>query len=66
MVVKTMFGVYLRMVKNSYLHFLVNVPTYDETTGDGMGNDDWNFSCEGYMTIDRETSTAIISPTKSE
>jgi len=46
-----------------FKHFKVNVPTYDETTGDGMGNDDWNFSCEGYMTIDRETSTAIINPT---
>ena len=39
-----------------------NVLVYDETTGDGQGNDDWNFSCEGIMTIDRTTSTAIIGP----
>ena len=39
----------------------MSVPVYDETTGDGLGNDDWNFACEGYMTIDKKTSTAIIT-----
>ena len=37
-------------------HFKINVPTVDET--DGM---DWNVSCYGFMTLDRETSTAIIN-----
>jgi len=36
-------------------HFKINVPVVDET--DGM---DWNVSCYGFMTLDRETSTAII------
>jgi hypothetical protein len=44
-----------------FKHFKVSVPVYDETTGDGLGNDDWNFACEGYMTIDKKTSTAIIT-----
>jgi len=37
-------------------HFKINVPAVDET--DGM---DWNVSCYGFMTLDRETSTAIIN-----
>jgi hypothetical protein len=49
-----------------FKHFKVNVPTYDETTGDGYGNDDWNFSCEGFMAIDKSTSTAIINATKPD
>jgi hypothetical protein len=36
-------------------HVKINVPSCDEITGE-----DWNISCDGYMTIDRETSTAII------
>ena len=34
----------------------INVPSYSERTGD-----DWNIACDGVMTIDRETSTAIIN-----
>jgi len=41
-------------------HVKINVPVHDEISGDGKGNDDWNFCCYGKMTIDRETSTAII------
>jgi hypothetical protein len=37
-------------------HFKINVPVVDEA--DGM---DWNVSCYGFMTLDRETSTAIIN-----
>jgi hypothetical protein len=44
-----------------FKHIKINVPCYDEITGDGQGNDDWNFSCEGFMTIDKKTSTAIIN-----
>jgi len=44
-----------------FKHFKVSVPVHDETTGDGKGNDDWNFACEGIMTIDKQTSTAIIN-----
>jgi hypothetical protein len=43
-------------------HVRMNVPVWDETTGDGQGNDDWNMCCEGVMTLDKETSTAIIGP----
>ena len=42
-------------------HIKINVPCMDEISGDGQGNDDWNMACEGYMTIDRETSTALIT-----
>ena len=45
-------------------HVKLNVPSYDEVTGDGQGNDDWNFSCEGFMQIDKKTSTAIINATQ--
>jgi len=42
-------------------HFkLENLECHDETTGNGMGADDWNICCYGYMTLDKETSTAII------
>jgi hypothetical protein len=34
----------------------INIPSYSIRTGD-----DWNIGCEGVMTIDRETSTAIIN-----
>lgn len=39
----------------------INVPSYSEVSGDGRGNEDWNIACVGVMTIDRETSTAIIN-----
>ena len=44
-----------------FKHIKISVPVQDETTGDGRGNDDWNFACEGHLTIDKDTSTAIIS-----
>ena len=34
----------------------INVPSYSEKS-----EADWNMACEGKMTIDKETSTAIIS-----
>lgn len=37
-------------------HFKINVPAVDAT--DGF---DWNISCYGFMTLDREKSTAIIN-----
>lgn len=36
-------------------HFNVNVPVFDEATGD-----DWNMCCIGFLTLDKETSTAVI------
>jgi hypothetical protein len=44
-------------------HVNITVPVRDEVTGNGSGGDDWNLACEGYMKIDRETSTANIGPT---
>jgi len=44
-----------------FKHVKINVPVNDEITGDGQGNDDWNFACNGFMSIDKETSTAVIS-----
>lgn len=35
----------------------LNVPSHSERDGE-----DWNIACEGTMTIDRDTSTAIINP----
>ena len=54
-----------RIVENGnkeYLvkHFKINVHTSDEVTSGG-GNDDWNVACEGYITFDKLTSTAIIN-----
>lgn len=48
---------------NEYLvkHLKINVPSFDETTSDGLGNDDWNICCYGILTLDKETSTAIIN-----
>ena len=37
-------------------HLQINVPCHDET--DGV---DWNICCHGVMTIDKDTSTAIIN-----
>ena len=34
----------------------INVPSHSAKTGD-----DWSICCEGVLTFDRETSTAIIS-----
>lgn len=45
-------------------HVKINVPVHDEITGNGSGGDDYNFCCEGYMTVDNESSTVIISATK--
>ena len=52
--------------KKEYLvkHFKVNVPVYDEVTGNGIGGDDWNMACDGYIMSDKETSTAIINGTE--
>lgn len=44
-------------------HVKINVPVHDERSSDGRGNDDWNFCCYGIMTLDRDTSTAIINLT---
>ena len=49
------------LVKN----FKINVsPSYSETTGGGLGSDDWNITCEGFISLDKETSTAIINATE--
>jgi hypothetical protein len=45
-------------------HIRINVPVQDEVTGDGQGNDNWNFACEGYMTVNKETSTITINSTE--
>jgi hypothetical protein len=42
-------------------HFKVEVPTFSEKEAN---SEDWNLCCEGIMTIDRETSTAIIGAEK--
>lgn len=36
-------------------HVRINVPSWDEQTGE-----DWNIACDGFLRIDRETSTVII------
>lgn len=36
-------------------HIQINVPSWDEQTGD-----DWNIACDGSMQIDKATSTIII------
>jgi hypothetical protein len=36
----------------------INVPSYSEKESK---SDDWNISCDGIMTIDKENSTAIIN-----
>jgi hypothetical protein len=44
-----------------FKHFRIEGPIVsDSVTGNGSGGDDWNMTCQGYLTIDRETSTAII------
>ena len=46
--------------KKEYLfkHLYINVPVMDEKDKNGV---DWNITCNGNLTIDRETSTAIIN-----
>ena len=39
-----------------FKHVKINVPSQSERTFE-----DWNISCDGVLTIDRETSTAIIN-----
>jgi hypothetical protein len=43
-----------------FKHLDIRVPVDDEQTGDV-----WNIRCYGNLTIDRATSTAIISPEES-
>jgi hypothetical protein len=38
-------------------HFKLNVPSYSEVD---TNDKDWNLCCHGTMTIDRDTSTAVI------
>lgn len=40
-----------------FKHLDIAVHVWDETDGN-----DWNIACNGIMTINRETSTAIIRP----
>jgi len=47
-----------------FKHVKISVPCYDEVSQDFNGNNDWNIACEGYMNIDRENSTAIITDQK--
>lgn len=42
-----------------FKHFKLNVPSESEKD---PNSEDWNVVCYGYMTIDRDTSTAIINP----
>jgi hypothetical protein len=37
-------------------HVQINVPSYSERTGE-----DWNIACDGTLSFNRETSTAIIN-----
>ena len=41
-----------------FKNFKINVPSYSEKD---PNSEDWNVVCYGIMTIDRETSTAIIN-----
>lgn len=38
-----------------FKHVKIDVPSWSEQTGE-----DWNIACDGLLTIDRDTSTAII------
>ena len=44
-----------------FKHVKLNVPSWDEQTGE-----DWSIACEGELTIDRESSTAIINLEKNK
>ena len=39
-------------------HFKLNAPSFSEIDASGV---DWNLCCNGVLTLDRETSTAIIN-----
>jgi hypothetical protein len=39
-----------------FKHFKINVQSFSESTGE-----DWNVACYGIMTINKDTSTAIIN-----
>lgn len=41
-----------------FKHFVLNVPSKSEKEAN---SEDWNISCYGVMTIDKDTSTAIIN-----
>lgn len=41
-----------------FKHFVLNVPSKSKKADNG---EDWNISCYGIMTIDKETSTATIN-----
>ena len=40
-------------------HVKINVPSYSEQSGN-----DWNIACEGFMEIDKSTSTITIKEKK--
>jgi len=42
-----------------FKNFQLNVPSKSEKDAN---SEDWNVVCQGVMTIDRETSTAVINP----
>lgn len=44
-----------------FKHLKINVPLVDERTGE-----DYNVACDGFMTIDYDTSTAIINSTETK
>ena len=41
-----------------FKHFILKVPSFSEKE---PNSEDWNLCCYGYLIVDRETSTAIIS-----
>ena len=40
-------------------HFKLNVESFSEKE---ENSEDWNVACYGTLTLDRETSTAVINP----
>ena len=48
------------LVKN----FKLEVKSWSEKTAYSNGNDDWNIACEGYLKIDKETSTITVAAKK--
>ena len=41
-----------------FKHLQINVPLVDEKE---LNSEDWNIACDGILTIDKNTSTAIIN-----
>jgi len=41
-----------------FKHLQINVPIIDEKEANG---EDWNIACDGILSIDKNTSTAIIN-----